>query len=282
MRTRLLLGPLLLGGVLALFLADALWWPEVRPCVSLLIAAIGVFSWIEFQLLAGMGPRGPRHDRALYCAGVAGVLYFHGAAWWIGARHTSVAHSGAVVAGVYAVLLALLALVVLRREFLKQYRNLLETLLGVLLFGWLLSYLLRIYHLPAGIPLGVAFLVGVKGTDIAAYLVGSRFGRRRFLSVSPKKTVEGCSGALIFGSVWFCGVSLVLESAPFSWWQGAIFGIILGGVAQLGDLAESLIKREYQTKDSRALIPEFGGILDMIDSLLLTGYLFWSALRSTL
>jgi phosphatidate cytidylyltransferase len=151
--------------------------------------------------------------------------------------------------------------------------------LGVLFCGWLFSSLERIY-LEGGLAGGAVFLLGIKGTDISAYLVGRAIGRHRFLAVSPKKTLEGCAAALGWGGLWFALAPQRLAGAGFPWWQGALAGIILSVAAQIGDYSESLLKREYQVKDSSRLLPEFGGALDLIDSLIFPGYLYWWVLQA--
>ncbi len=125
---------------------------------------------------------------------------------------------------------------------------------------------------------GFFFVLGVKGNDIAAYFTGRAIGRHTFLKVSPKKTLEGCAAAVIFSAVWFVGASLLWPGRFFHWPQAILLGIIFSVTVQVGDLAESLIKRSCGVKDSAALLPEFGGVLDLIDSTIFSGFLFWSLL----
>ena len=144
-----------------------------------------------------------------------------------------------------------------------------NTLLAVMYVGWLLGFGILLHHTS---PLGdelVLFVVGVTWVgETTAYLVGSAVGRRKLAPViSPRKTVEGAvaqvvasvaTGAALGG--WLlpvCGVGV-----------GVMGGALLGGVGQLGDLAESAIKRSVGTKDAGGLIPGHGGVLDRIDSLL--------------
>ena len=105
-------------------------------------------------------------------------------------------------------------------------------------------------------------------TDIGAFFAGRRFGRRPFFGmISPKKTLEGALGGLAAGTlagvlvIWLAGLKAPLILAP-------LIGISLSAVAQLGDLLESLLKREAAVKDSGTLIPGHGGVLDRVDSLL--------------
>ena len=116
---------------------------------------------------------------------------------------------------------------------------------------------------------------GVKGTDIAAYLVGTAIGRHHFLKVSPGKTIEGSLAAVFFAALWFGGAGAALSEYFFEWFEGGALGIILAIASASGDLTESLIKRHYGVKDSGRLLPEFGGVLDLIDSFLFSAFLFW-------
>lgn len=110
-------------------------------------------------------------------------------------------------------------------------------------------------------------------TDVGAYAFGRMFGKRKLMpSVSPGKTVEGAVGGLIF-TVIVAALYVNFLLHPFA--QLAltllgtiVFGVVISAVAQIGDLAESLIKREAGVKDSSALIPGHGGILDRFDSML--------------
>ncbi len=120
----------------------------------------------------------------------------------------------------------------------------------------------------------VSILLMVKGADIGAYAFGRLFGRHKLIPwLSPGKTWEGFTGGLCFAAL--IGGFLTLCSPEFSWWEGASAGVILGGVGQLGDLLESLLKRDAGVKDS-GMLPGFGGILDLLDSPLLAAPLaYW-------
>jgi phosphatidate cytidylyltransferase len=117
----------------------------------------------------------------------------------------------------------------------------------------------------------------VKCADIGAYTFGRLFGKHKFSPViSPKKTWEGMAGAIVFAVV--VAVVFAVSCDIMAWWLGAIFGVAFAFLGQLGDLAESMLKRDAEKKDASNNVPGFGGILDVVDSILITapfGYLFF-------
>ncbi len=111
----------------------------------------------------------------------------------------------------------------------------------------------------------VMILLCVKFTDIGAYFTGKALGRHKLIFwLSPGKTWEGLVGGVIAAALVGAGCSPFIDG--LDWWKGALFGAIIGAVGQAGDLLESLMKRDAQVKDSGALLPGFGGVLDVIDS----------------
>jgi phosphatidate cytidylyltransferase len=144
-----------------------------------------------------------------------------------------------------------------------------NTLLAILYVGWLLGFGILLHHTsPVGDEL-VLFLVGVTWIgETAAYLVGSAMGRHKLAPViSPRKTVEGAAAQVVASVV--SGAALGAWLLPECGLAVAVAGgALLGVVGQIGDLAESVIKRSVGTKDTGGLIPGHGGVLDRIDSLL--------------
>ena len=126
---------------------------------------------------------------------------------------------------------------------------------------------------------GVLIFV-VKCSDIGAYTAGRFFGKHKFSPViSPKKTWEGMAGGVILAAV--VAVAFAVFCDIMSWRLAIVFGVVFAFIGQLGDLAESMLKRDAETKDSSNSVPGFGGILDVVDSILITapfGYLFFSLL----
>lgn len=137
-----------------------------------------------------------------------------------------------------------------------------------------------------------SLLVVVKFGDIGAYFFGRFLGRRKMAPhLSPGKTWAGAVGALVGsalgGVLWMYFATPLFTPRlhrtwePPEWYWSAIYGLILGIVGLIGDLCESLIKRDVGKKDSASLFPGFGGLLDLMDSVLYAGpvaYILWKAL----
>jgi phosphatidate cytidylyltransferase len=122
------------------------------------------------------------------------------------------------------------------------------------------------------------FIITVTSAcDTGAYFIGMRFGRKKLVPhISPNKTVEGALGGVAFGiiaTMLFAFIP-ILAIPNFKWWYTIIVGIFITLIAPAGDLMFSSIKRSYDIKDFFNLIPGHGGLLDRVDSLLLTGIIF--------
>jgi phosphatidate cytidylyltransferase len=162
------------------------------------------------------------------------------------------------------------------------------TILAIAYVGLLGTFLIQIrwfegqYH---GL-LPIAYLIATaKGADTGAYAVGRIAGRHKLWPrVSPNKTIEGAVGGLFAGvgaALIVAAVALYLLHVPTLSWPVAVgYGVVVGVSAQLGDLMESMIKRDCARKDASDAVPGFGGVLDVLDSLLFAapvafGYWLW-------
>lgn len=174
-------------------------------------------------------------------------------------------------------LITLFVLQISKKDNSQAVFSISVTIFGILYISWLFSFIVKIRLLPFGTSLLGALIFITKGSDIGAYLVGTAFGKHALMpKISPKKSVEGTIGGLFFGVL----IALVCKSfLPdldiFSWASLAFIGFSLAAVAQLGDLSESLIKRDCLSKDSSGVFPGIGGVMDLIDSLLFTSPVFY-------
>lgn len=173
----------------------------------------------------------------------------------------------------------------------SRYIDAVMTIYSFLYVGWLFSFCLQIRLLPGSVAgpngstvdAGAAFLLMLITTtalsDVGAYTFGRLFGRHALApDISPGKTLEGALGGVVFS---------IISAMCFGWWLGlglsacAIYGAVVSVFAQLGDLWESLMKREAGVKDSGRALAGHGGVLDRFDSFffampvgyLLTNYL---------
>ena len=196
-------------------------------------------------------------------------------------------------------------LVVFARQMFQKTRDIspLETmaytLFGLFYVIWLFGFVTKIVYVVPRNPDGgvtghiyVLFLILVtKFSDMGAYLTGSLIGKHPLVPhISPKKTWEGFFGALAFSIGGACGMvalfhylaqrgSTVSKLQYLTQTDAVILGLILGFAAIIGDLAESIIKRSCDVKDSGRMLPGIGGALDLIDSILFTAPLLFFYLR---
>jgi phosphatidate cytidylyltransferase len=165
-----------------------------------------------------------------------------------------------------------------RKENNNAVKSIALTLFAVLYIAWFFSFLIKIRFLNEGHKLVAYLLLVAKAGDIGAYLIGSCFGRHKLIPrISPNKSLEGAFGGFLFSMFFAVLTRNFLTYMSFS---AAVFsGILIGVFAQLGDLAESLLKRDYQVKDSSPFLPGLGGVLDVIDSVIFTAPVFYIYLK---
>ncbi len=167
------------------------------------------------------------------------------------------------------------------RELENSYSLMARLILGLIYVGFLASYLVLLYGLPAG-NYWLILLVGITaGSDTGAYFSGRLFGKHKLSpNISPNKTIEGAIGGI--------GAALVI-AVLFGMWllpdrnlfMIALMALPLACAGIIGDLFESVIKRGTDTKDSGTILHGHGGILDRMDSLLFAGPLLYYLLVFT-
>src|SRR5688500_16765187 len=288
LRNRLTYGPMMLAGPSALLWLD--WYVERRPHhleggiggVGILVLLLIILPIATIELATLFAAERVRPYRFISMAG-SGMLVLHAFATQFAAFKPIAASTLAFIV-VFVMLFA-----ALQRALLKQTQEAITHMAGTVLatlylggLGWFLMAL-RVKESASftGTTMVVLMiLLVVKFTDIGAYFGGRTFGKHKLIPwLSPGKTWEGLFfGVLTAGLV---GMACAPRVSNLTWGKGFVFGAIIGGVGQVGDLLESLMKRDAEVKDSGRLIPGFGGILDVIDSPLLAApvaYLLFSFL----
>jgi len=161
------------------------------------------------------------------------------------------------------------------------------TLFGLLYVPWLLNFITQINFFPAlkpgdGTFFVLYFILVTKFSDMGAYCVGSLIGKHKMIPrISPGKTWEGFGGAIVVSTI----ASVVFvhlagkHMGGMNTMHAVILGVVLSATAVVGDLIESLFKREAGLKDSGQLFPGIGGILDLLDSLLFNAPIMYLYLR---
>ena len=167
------------------------------------------------------------------------------------------------------------------------------TLFGLMYVPWLLNFIQKIsfFPFPAGSPADAGkyfllyFILVTKFSDIGAYVTGSLIGRHKMIPrISPNKTWEGFGGAILVST----GASVAFvhcfgaKMVGMNTLHAVVLGVVLSVAAVIGDLIESLFKREAGVKDSGKLFPGIGGIMDLLDSLLFNAPLMYLYLRHVL
>ncbi len=287
MRMRVLVGTGLILAAAAVLLLDAPFAP-LYPFFAAAVGFLAVRAARELWLLLDVPHRPPWSAAA---AAVLGCL----AANWLPVLLQQV--SCPPLGSVWSWLVTTYAIVVISVFLLEMARfpdagAAIPRIAGLLLIASYLGVLpvfvvqLRFAEGNGIGWLAVAILIP-KGNDIAAYFTGKLLGRQKMAPrLSPKKTWEGCVGGLLGGVAVAVGIERLAPLSPplfpGGWAEAAMLGLVAGAAGILGDLAESLLKRDRQVKDAANLLPGFGGILDLIDSVLFAApvvYL-WYAFRT--
>ena len=240
------------GLALAGLLFGTIFW---RPAAFFVLVAV-VLLIAQYELYQVLSSRGFRPATGLGLAG--GALMLSGAYW----RGTQALSFGMVLTLVGAFLWYLVDPM---RE--KAATNIGVTMLGVLYVPMLGAHAVLMRKLPHGIALTIAFIGVVALYDIGAYASGSFFGKHKIApSVSPSKTWEGAAGATVF----ILALALLIgpHLGPLDVGSSLLLAAAAAITAPLGDLVESMLKRDLDVKDMGNLLPGHGGALDRIDALL--------------
>lgn len=225
------------------------------------VILVGLF---EFYKMAEIGGKKPDVNLG-YIAGLAipNIIYF-----------TNVDNSTLILMPVTLLTIALIGKKVLQNKVENSSRDIGVTLLGVVYISGLFTHLLLMNYLPNGGKWLLTIQILVWVCDSFAYFVGMGIGRKifkqGFSSISPKKSIEGSIGGIAFtmGTIYLINKYFNIFGTDVSTIVVLLFGFLISIVAQIGDLGESMFKREFKVKDSGKLLGEHGGILDRFDSML--------------
>ena len=265
-----------LGGFLLVIVA--VWFDKPLPWFTILVAIWGLVAVFEFY-------------RLVTASGVSPLTYFGlvGALLFILSPHCTYD----LLIPLLLTLIVILPLIglLLRPQKEQAFVSWAWTIAGILYVGWLLSYwvALRGLETPAMPDAGrnwVFFALFITfASDTSAFFVGRALGKHHLAPhISPRKTWEGAVAG-VFGAI-LVSLLFVLPTPlglPLSWWQAILLGLVVSVFGQLGDLVESLFKRNMGAKEASKLIPGHGGALDRIDSIVFAGvvvyyYVIWVVL----
>ncbi len=251
-------------------LIPVIWFGE--PWFTILVAIWGILAAFEFY-------------RMVAASKVSPLTYF-GLIWtllFILSPHFDYAPLTPLLL-TSAVILSLIWLL-LRRQQEGAFTGWMRKIGGILYIGWLLSYFVVLRGLDDGRNWAFLALFTTFASDTAAFFVGRALGKHHLAPrISPGKTWEGAIagvfGAIIVSLLFTIPTPLHL---PLIYWQAILLGLLVSVFGQLGDLVESLLKRNMGVKDSGKFLPGHGGFLDRIDSVVFAGivvyyYVIWAIL----
>ncbi len=242
------------------------------PCLAVITMRGGIFFLLLVDLIIILGMREfylLMSAKGYHPFRVLGIFCGLAVSWYM-------YRGGAAVSLIItSALLAIMIRELLRKDMTQSLNHIAVTILGVMYVGWLGSHLVMLRELSSGSGAGedigarlVFFVAAVTWTgDTAAYMFGIAFGRHPLIRrVSPKKTIEGSLGGLVGSAFvgWLCARTFAPFLTPLA---GTMLGLVAGVFGQIGDLVESLLKRDVGIKDTAGLLPGHGGILDRFDSL---------------
>jgi len=264
LQTRVVLGIIMFAAFFGVLFLDSILGTDIGfGCLATLAGIIGLY---EFYNIVGKNGFSPFRISGI----VTGVWLF--VAYWLSVRKNfSVDYHFFRQEIFLALIFWLLLIQTFTRSTKDAVKNISVTIFGILYIFFLLSFAVTLRYLHNGVCILVMVLLVSKFGDIGGYLLGRKYGKHKLAKViSPNKTIEGACFSLLFSVLIAVIFSLIPAIRVFSLKWSVVFGIIVGFSALLGDLAESLLKRDANVKDAGNLVPAFGGILDVIDCLLIS------------
>jgi phosphatidate cytidylyltransferase len=243
-----------------------IWFGE--PYFTIFIAIVGLLAAIEFYRLS----KGAKAQPLTVFGIIWTILLIVVRDTWILSHLTPYLETELLVPNLLTAGMAIsLLLLLARKQKQGAFTDWSWTLAEILYVGWLLGYLIALRGLDDGRSWVFFAILATFGSDSAAYFIGRLFGKQKLApTISPKKTWEGAVGGLagaVAVSLLFLLPTPLKLTAYLNWWQLIIVGLFISVFGQLGDLVESLFKRNTGVKDSGNIFPGHGGMLDRMDSI---------------
>lgn len=275
-RTRVLVGSVLALGAAGVLVGDTLLAQQGFAWFPFLLAGVLFMGVVASRELVLLLPESTRPSRVVVTSGVLLALLAN----WLPAVNVALGSPAASPWALLAVALAgalMAALLVEMRAFGGETGVAVPraalALFAVGYLGLLPCFFVQVRWLTLDTTASATMLALVifvpKCNDIGAFFTGTFLGKHKMTPVlSPKKTWEGFAGGTVAGALAALALSQVAEVFPFGAVEALAFGVLVGWAGMLGDLAESLVKRDCGAKDASKSIPGFGGLLDVTDSVL--------------
>jgi phosphatidate cytidylyltransferase len=250
-----------------------------NPWFSIVVAVAAILGILEFYSMVSS-----REWRPLTSFGTLWTLFLIFNAYYTpkyGSDNTYIIVTSVLIG--LAIALSLVWTLFLRSSRGKVMASWAASVTGIFYMGWLLSYWVLIMNSYGGAWNGrdwvLLALFSTFAVDTSAYFAGRTWGRHKMApTVSPGKTWEGAAGGLV-GAIAAVIILALLLDTGISYSEMVILGVLIAVFAQLGDLAESKLKRNMGVKEASNLIPGHGGILDRLDSIVFTGVVVYYCLR---
>jgi phosphatidate cytidylyltransferase len=306
---RVIIGAILLAGIFGLFWGDAelsrlapggatsgvadapghlpaVNWEGLALHGSLLTVLAAVLVVAATAETAGLCRSAGMRPAGGWALLMSGLLTIHP---WVARNIPGVSTDRVLLGLVTIALVGSVGAIMARRQTNGAIQDIASTWFAAIYLGLLASFVVRMRQDmagPGGAWLVLGFILVVKSTDIFAYGTGMVVGRHKLIPwLSPGKTIEGLAGGLAGAAgiaILLVYVSVIIKIdvvrhpiAPGSYVWAGLVGALLGGVGQIGDLMESLLKRGAKQKDSAQLLPGYGGVFDLLDSPLLAAPVAW-------
>lgn len=266
------------------FTIICLWYDSRHGTGWGLAASMACFTVLALREFYAMTRTAGFHPYSRFAVPMGAVLVFGHERWCLEKYHGLERLNPDLMSTLVAfVVLGCFLMPVLRRKPEGALGDIGSTLLG-LIYIWLLpSFIMRLRHLGVpgadgwrmdGIELVAVCILVAKCSDVGGYIFGSMYGKRKLCpTISPKKSWEGLIGGVALSVATICLVALGTPYgavAALGWAKVVALGVVLALSGLLGDLVESVFKRDAEVKDAGSSVPGFGGFLDVVDSLMVS------------